>query len=101
MSGLERKISNGWRVLVSLCKTSLTFRCQYCAPTHWIVSLDESSAEPNSWDLGANACAGTDFEPVQEIYSGAWPRIARAINWAAKYRLGVLVDLHGKSNHDQ
>ncbi|KAI9634189.1 glycoside hydrolase [Dioszegia hungarica] len=47
------------------------------------------------WDLGANALAGTDFEPVADVYEGAWPRIVRAINWAAKYRLGVLVDLHG------
>lgn len=51
----------------------------------------------SSWDLGANALAGTDFEPVADVYEGAWPRIVRAINWAAKYRLGVLVDLHGES----
>lgn len=57
----------------------------------------ESDKSNNSWDLGTAFCVGTEFEPVAEIYANAWPRIARAINWAAKYRIGVLVDLHGES----
>ena len=47
------------------------------------------------WSLGAVYCQGTVFEPVSEVYTDAWLRVVRAINWAAKYGLGVLVDLHG------
>ena len=48
-----------------------------------------------SWSLGPSFCAGTPFESVSEVYINAWPRILRAINTAAKYDIGVLVDLHG------
>lgn len=47
------------------------------------------------WSLGPSFCAGTPFEPVADVYTNAWPRVLRAINTAAKYGLGVLVDLHG------
>ncbi|EIW67174.1 hypothetical protein TREMEDRAFT_22618, partial [Tremella mesenterica DSM 1558] len=47
------------------------------------------------WSLGPDYCKGTVFEDVSDVYSNAWPRVVRAINWAEKYGLGVLVDLHG------
>ena len=47
------------------------------------------------WSLGPIYCKGTVFEPVSQVYSNAWARVVRAINWASKYDLGVLVDLHG------
>ncbi|GFZ42614.1 hypothetical protein JCM24511_00331 [Saitozyma sp. JCM 24511] len=37
----------------------------------------------------------TDFEPYRDVFSGAWPRIEKAIQTAASHGLGVLVDLHG------
>ena len=47
------------------------------------------------WSLGPIYCQGTVFEPVASVYTNAWARVLRAISWAAKYGLGVLVDLHG------
>lgn len=47
------------------------------------------------WSLGPLYCAGTEFDAVASVYTNAWPRVVRAINWASKYGLGVLVDLHG------
>nr|XP_019010440.1 uncharacterized protein I206_04909 [Kwoniella pini CBS 10737]OCF49221.1 hypothetical protein I206_04909 [Kwoniella pini CBS 10737] len=47
------------------------------------------------WSLGPVYCQGTAFESVSAAYTNAWPRVVRAINWAEKYGLGVLVDLHG------
>jgi hypothetical protein len=47
------------------------------------------------WSLGPVYMAGTPFEPVSSVYTNSWPRVVRAVNWAAKYGLGVLVDLHG------
>lgn len=35
------------------------------------------------------------FESVSAAYVNSWPRVVRAINWAEKYGLGILVDLHG------
>ena len=35
------------------------------------------------------------FESVSGAYVNSWARVVRAINWAEKYGLGVLVDLHG------
>ncbi|KAF8968627.1 glycoside hydrolase superfamily [Flammula alnicola] len=46
---------------------------------------------------------GTDFQPFHEVYSGAWQRITQAIQRAASYDIGVLIDLHaapGKQNND-
>ena len=51
--------------------------------------------DDRSWSLGPVYCQGTVFEPVAAAYVNSWPRIVRAINWADKYGLGVLVDLHG------
>ncbi|KAG8956119.1 Glucan 1,3-beta-glucosidase 3 [Tulasnella sp. 419] len=47
------------------------------------------------WSLGPSYCFGTPFEKYSEVYMGSWPRILRAINWAAKYDIGVLIDMHG------
>ncbi|WWC91833.1 uncharacterized protein L201_006780 [Kwoniella dendrophila CBS 6074] len=47
------------------------------------------------WSLGPVYCKGTAFESVSAAYVNSWPRVVRAINWAEKYGLGVLVDLHG------
>jgi glucan 1,3-beta-glucosidase len=47
------------------------------------------------WSLGPGFTAGTDFDGVGAVYVNSWPRVLRAINWAAEAGLGVLVDLHG------
>ncbi|KAF8597905.1 glycoside hydrolase [Ceratobasidium sp. AG-I] len=47
------------------------------------------------WSLGRDYCQGTPFEQVANVYDRSWPRILRAISWAEKYDIGVLVDLHG------
>jgi glucan 1,3-beta-glucosidase len=47
------------------------------------------------WTLGSQYCQGTAFEQVASVYEHSWPRLLRAIDWAAKYKIGVLVDLHG------
>ncbi|KAI0264435.1 glycoside hydrolase [Gloeopeniophorella convolvens] len=46
---------------------------------------------------------GTDFEDMEDVFRGAWPRITSAITNAYKYGVGVLIDLHaapGKQNAD-
>jgi glucan 1,3-beta-glucosidase len=47
------------------------------------------------WSLGPTYCQGTPFEPVAAAYVNSWARVVRAINWAEKYGLGILIDLHG------
>lgn len=47
------------------------------------------------WSLGSDYCQDTPFEEVASVYDRSWPRVLRAISWAAKYDIGVLVDLHG------
>ncbi|KAK4687805.1 hypothetical protein P7C73_g2316, partial [Tremellales sp. Uapishka_1] len=68
---------------------------------HWDEWITESDfqylASIGSWSLGPIYCQGTVFEPVSAAYVNSWARVVRAINWAEKYGLGVLVDLHGKS----
>jgi glucan 1,3-beta-glucosidase len=52
-------------------------------------------AAHSSWSLGPDFCQGSDFEPVASVYTNSWVRVVRAINWAAKYDLGILIDMHG------
>jgi glucan 1,3-beta-glucosidase len=47
------------------------------------------------WSLGPSFTTDTDFAAVGTVYANSWPRVLRAINWAADAGLGVLVDLHG------
>ena len=47
------------------------------------------------WSLGPMYCQGTPFEPFADVYTNAWSRVVRAINWAGESGIGVLVDLHG------
>ncbi|KAG6899493.1 hypothetical protein C0993_009715 [Termitomyces sp. T159_Od127] len=47
------------------------------------------------WNLGPSFTENTPFADVGEVYKNSWPRIVRAINEAAEYGIGVLVDLHG------
>ncbi|KAG8718237.1 Glucan 1,3-beta-glucosidase 3 [Ceratobasidium sp. 394] len=47
------------------------------------------------WSLGSQYCQGTPFEEVASVYERSWPRVLRAIDWAGKHNIGVLVDLHG------
>lgn len=47
------------------------------------------------WSLGPVYCQGTPFEPVADVYTNAWSRVVRAINWAGEAGIGVLLDLHG------
>ncbi|KDN38614.1 hypothetical protein RSAG8_09401, partial [Rhizoctonia solani AG-8 WAC10335] len=47
------------------------------------------------WSLGAPYCQDTPFRDVANIYENSWPRVLRAISWASKHNIGVLIDLHG------
>lgn len=53
---------------------------------YWHIGPEE---EKGTW------MAETLYESVVGVYVGAWPRVLRAINWAARYNIGVLIDLHG------
>lgn len=45
------------------------------------------------WMLGPEFCAGTAFEHVSGAYINAWSQITNAVNLAAQYGIGVLIDL--------
>lgn len=47
------------------------------------------------WSVGPYFCENSAFEPWKDSYTMSWRYVARAINWAAKYNIGVLIDLHG------
>jgi aryl-phospho-beta-D-glucosidase BglC (GH1 family) len=47
------------------------------------------------WSLGVNYCLDTPFQNIAEVYEKSWSRVLRAISWASKYNIGVLIDLHG------
>lgn len=47
------------------------------------------------WSAGPYFTHYSPFEQYQSVYEFSWRYIARAINWAAKYDIGVIVDLHG------
>lgn len=48
------------------------------------------------WSVGPYfARKNSDFAPYASVYQNSWKYVARAINWAAKYDIGVLLDLHG------
>ncbi|CAO1624798.1 unnamed protein product [Sympodiomycopsis kandeliae] len=47
------------------------------------------------WSVGPYFITGTEFEPWKDVYEKSWTYIGRAINWAAKYDIGVIIDLHG------
>ncbi|WFD03364.1 hypothetical protein MOBT1_002053 [Malassezia obtusa] len=46
------------------------------------------------WSAGPNHVKNTDFEPYASVYENAFKYVKRAIHWADKYDIGVLVDLH-------
>ncbi|CAG7849291.1 Glucan 1,3-beta-glucosidase 3; AltName: Full=Exo-1,3-beta-glucanase 3 [Serendipita indica DSM 11827] len=53
--------------------------------------------------VDASVIQNTDFAPYQNVFEGAWAFIDRAIQTAAKYHIGVLLDLHaapGAQNPD-
>ena len=41
--------------------------------------------------LDASVLRGTEFEFAGEVFAGAWERIMRAIGWADKHGMGVLI----------
>jgi aryl-phospho-beta-D-glucosidase BglC (GH1 family) len=51
------------------------------------------------WHIGTGGdrdwMQDTMYAAVQDQYEGAWPRVLQSISWAAKYGIGVLIDLHG------
>jgi aryl-phospho-beta-D-glucosidase BglC (GH1 family) len=47
------------------------------------------------WSAGPYFANNSAFETYADVYYYSWRYVARAINWAAKYDIGVLVDLHG------
>ncbi|KAJ7740724.1 glycoside hydrolase superfamily [Mycena maculata] len=75
---------------------------------HWSTFISESDFDYLSgigintvrlpigyWSLGPEYCEGTPFSPYADVYSNSWAYVVRAINLAAKYGIGVIVDLHG------
>lgn len=47
------------------------------------------------WSVGPYFTHYSPFEQYSSVYEYSWRYVARAINWAAKYDIGVIVDLHG------
>lgn len=47
------------------------------------------------WNVGPYFTKDSDFETWGDAYEMSWTYIARTINWAAKYDIGVILDLHG------
>ncbi|UZJ52300.1 hypothetical protein CBS101457_001620 [Exobasidium rhododendri] len=47
------------------------------------------------WSAGPYFTQNSPFEAYADVYYYSWRYVARAINWAEKYKIGVLVDLHG------
>ncbi|KAJ1033383.1 hypothetical protein NDA13_001375 [Ustilago tritici] len=46
------------------------------------------------WSAGPYFTHYSPFDQYKSVYEFSWRYIARAINWAAKYDIGVIVDLH-------
>lgn len=46
------------------------------------------------WSAGPYFTHDSPFSAYSNVYEYSWRYVARAINWAAKYNIGVLVDLH-------
>ncbi|CAD6889638.1 unnamed protein product [Tilletia laevis] len=47
------------------------------------------------WSIGPFYALNSRFEPWADVYQFSWRYVARAINWAAKYDIGVILDMHG------
>lgn len=47
------------------------------------------------WSVGPYFTHYSPFQQYSSVYEYSWRYVARAINWAAKYDIGVIVDLHG------
>lgn len=47
------------------------------------------------WSVGPYFTHSSPFSDYRSVYENSWKYVARAIRWAAKYDIGVLVDLHG------
>lgn len=46
------------------------------------------------WSVGPYFTHDSPFSAYSKVYENSWRYVARAINWAAKHNIGVLVDLH-------
>lgn len=47
------------------------------------------------WSLGPDFTKGSIYEKVGSVYENSWPRVMRTLEWAGKYGIGVMIDLHG------
>lgn len=47
------------------------------------------------WSVGSYYAQNSSFADYADVYENSWKYVARAINWAAEYDIGVLLDLHG------
>lgn len=47
------------------------------------------------WSVGPYFAKDSAFSDYADVYYFSWRYVARAINWAAKYDIGVIIDLHG------
>ena len=98
--GSQRTIGIGWRRGVSTQPEyrsgSPKFSQRYDTDDYQIGYYHICGADRTVLD-------GTDFYPYYNVYVGAWARIIRAIENAARRGIGVLLDLHaapGKQNDD-
>lgn len=95
----EHDIASGW---------GNTSNARAVLERHWDTFINQSDFEYLAsigintvrlpigfWNLGPAFCQDTAFAAVADVYENCWPRIVRAINWAAEAGIGVLVDMHG------
>lgn len=81
---------------------------QYYMEQHWDTWITEDDFEwlagkgintvripIGYWSVGPYFCKNSDFSDYGSVYENSWKYVARAIRWAAKYDIGVLIDLHG------
>ncbi|KAJ7109259.1 glycoside hydrolase superfamily [Mycena epipterygia] len=95
----EFDIASGWNT---------PGRARTILENHWSTFISESDFSYLSsvgintvrlpigyWSLGPEFCQGTPFSPFAEVYHNSWSFVVHAINMAASYGIGVLIDLHG------
>jgi glucan 1,3-beta-glucosidase len=95
----ELDIASGW---------NSTARARGILENHWSTFISKSDFSYLSsigintvrlpigyWTLGPDFCQGTPFSPYADVYRNSWSFVVHAINMAAEFGIGVLVDLHG------
>lgn len=47
------------------------------------------------WSAGPDWISGSPYENWADVYANSWNRVLRMVSWCEKYKMGLLVDLHG------